>query len=255
MADLHIRPAREADLAVVGELTLAAYRDDGLLDSESYGEVLRDAESRYREAELLVAVAADDTGGMDGSGETGGAGETVGADQAGQTGGVSQAGGAGQAGGTGGSGGMGGSGDTSRTGEAGGSGEVGGLSGSGRTGDAGGTGSPGGPGSTGGPGEVLGTVTVVLPGTPYSEVSAPGEIEFRMLAVSRSARGRGVGEALVRAVFDRARAVGASRVVLSSSTHMLAAHRLYERLGFVRQPERDWSPLPGVELVAYTCPV
>lgn len=219
MADLHIRPAREADLAVVGELTLAAYRDDGLLDSESYGEVLRDAASRYREAELLVAVAADDTG------ETGGAGQTSGVggmDGAGETAGAGQTGGAGQAGGAGGSG---------------------GLSGSGR------------PGSTGEPSEVLGTVTVVLPGTAYSEVSAPGEIEFRMLAVSQSARGRGVGEALVRAVFDRARAVGASRVVLSSSTHMLAAHRLYERLGFVREPERDWSPLPGVQLVAYTCPV
>jgi hypothetical protein len=29
------------------------------------------------------------------------------------------------------------------------------------------------------------------------------------------------------------------------------AHRLYQRLGFVRCPERDWSPLPGVELVVY----
>ncbi len=32
---------------------------------------------------------------------------------------------------------------------------------------------------------------------------------------------------------------------------MRAAHRIYERLGFTRDPERDWSPLPGVELLAF----
>lgn len=99
--------------------------------------------------------------------------------------------------------------------------------------------------------EVLGSVTVVSPGSPYAEVSEPGEMEFRMLSVAAPARGRGVGEALVRAVIDRARAAGVGRVVLSSSEKMLAAHRLYERLGFMRLPERDWSPLPGVNLVAY----
>ena len=32
---------------------------------------------------------------------------------------------------------------------------------------------------------------------------------------------------------------------------MHAAHRLYERLGFTRTPERDWSPTPWVHLVTY----
>jgi hypothetical protein len=32
---------------------------------------------------------------------------------------------------------------------------------------------------------------------------------------------------------------------------MTAAGRLYLRLGFVRTPERDWSPEPGVELITY----
>ena len=44
-------------------------------------------------------------------------------------------------------------------------------------------------------------------------------------------------------------------MVLSSSTTMHAAHRLYERLGFTRLPERDWSPVPGVQLVAYALPL
>ena len=30
----------------------------------------------------------------------------------------------------------------------------------------------------------------------------------------------------------------------------VTAHRLYARLGFVRTPERDWTPMPGVNLLA-----
>lgn len=162
MADLIIRPAEEADLPAIGALTVEAYRVDGFLEgTEDYADHLADAPTRFRDAELLVAV--DDSG------------------------------------------------------------------------------------------TVLGSVTVVLPGTPFAEISRPGELEFRMLAVSPEARGRGVGEALVRAVMDRARAAGAGQVVLSSSAKMRAAHRLYERLGFTRLPDRDWSPLPGVNLVAYSC--
>ena len=100
-------------------------------------------------------------------------------------------------------------------------------------------------------GAVLGTVTVVRPESEYAEVSRPGELEFRMLAVAPSARGRGIGEALTRAVLDRARALGARKVVLSSQEGMRGAHRLYERLGFTRLPERDWQVLPHVTLIAY----
>ena len=102
-----------------------------------------------------------------------------------------------------------------------------------------------------GTGEVLGTVTVVRPGSDYAEVSRPGELEFRMLAVASSARGRGIGEALTRAVLDRARALGVRKVVLSSQEGMRSAHRLYERLGFARLPERDWQVSPEITLIAY----
>ncbi len=160
MADLTIRPATEADLAVIGAITVEAYRVDGFVgEHDDYAETLADAAARFRDAELLVAVD--------------------------------------------------------------------------------------------GANEVLGSVTVVSPGTPYAEISEAGELEFRMLSVAASARGRGVGEALVRTVVDRARAAGIGRVVLSSSEKMAAAHRLYERLGFTRLPERDWMPLPGLTLVAY----
>ncbi|MDT8915680.1 GNAT family N-acetyltransferase [Amycolatopsis sp. PS_44_ISF1] len=100
-------------------------------------------------------------------------------------------------------------------------------------------------------GQVLGSVAVVHPGTKYAEVSRPGELEFRMLAVASTARGRGIGEALTRAVLERARELGAGRVVLCSLESMRTAHRLYERIGFRRLPERDWEPFPGTALIAY----
>ncbi|MFR9781005.1 GNAT family N-acetyltransferase [Micromonospora sp. MS34] len=99
-------------------------------------------------------------------------------------------------------------------------------------------------------GAVLGAVTFVLPGTPYAELSGPGEAEFRMLAVDPAAQGRGAGAALVRACVARAAELGCSAVVICVRSGMAAAaHRLYERFGFVRSPELDWSPLPGVELL------
>ncbi|MET8569732.1 GNAT family N-acetyltransferase [Streptomyces sp. NPDC004783] len=97
-------------------------------------------------------------------------------------------------------------------------------------------------------GRVLGGVTFVPSGGPMADIARPGEAEIRMLAVAREARGRGVGEALVRSCVDRARAVeGCERVVLSTQRTMRTAHRLYERLGFVRTPERDWNPLPELD--------
>ena len=96
-------------------------------------------------------------------------------------------------------------------------------------------------------GSVLGGVTFVPAGGPMADIAGPGEAEIRMLAVAHAARGRGVGEALVRACVDRARAMdGCVRVVLSTQRSMHTAHRIYERLGFVRTPERDWNPVPAL---------
>ena len=38
---------------------------------------------------------------------------------------------------------------------------------------------------------------------------------------------------------------------MSTPAAMPAAHRIYEHAGFVRDPERDWSPMPGVDLITY----
>lgn len=99
--------------------------------------------------------------------------------------------------------------------------------------------------------EILGTVTYCLHGSPYAEISLPGEAEFRMLAVRPDARGRGIGLTLTQWCIDRAREQGCTAMVLSSLDRMATAHRLYERLGFDRLPERDWMPVPGINLLAY----
>jgi ribosomal protein S18 acetylase RimI-like enzyme len=100
-------------------------------------------------------------------------------------------------------------------------------------------------------GRVLGTVTFVPDGGPLGEIAGPDEAEFRMLAVDPAAQGRGVATALLRRIVDDSRRRGREGVVCSSLPEMRAAHRIYRRLGFRRAPERDWSPVAGVDLLAF----
>jgi GNAT superfamily N-acetyltransferase len=99
--------------------------------------------------------------------------------------------------------------------------------------------------------QILGTVTFCTVGSAYREIAHDDEGEFRMLAVAKRARGRGVGLALVQQCLDRSRELGHSGVRMSTMDRMTAAHRVYERLGFTRAPEDDWQPVPGVDLIAY----
>ena len=105
-------------------------------------------------------------------------------------------------------------------------------------------------------GEILGSVTSCPPGSPWRELAVDGEGEFRMLAVAPAARGRGVGEALVRHCEERAAMAGAARMWLSTLDEMTHAQRIYARLGYRHEPSRDWYPepneIPDVQLRAWT---
>lgn len=101
-------------------------------------------------------------------------------------------------------------------------------------------------------GTTVGTVTFCLPGSPFAELSRPGQAEFRMLAVAPPTRGQGVGLALVRECIRRAEMAGCTSMVISTRPQMVSAHRLYERLLFEREPGLDWEPEPGFPLLAYT---
>ncbi len=98
-------------------------------------------------------------------------------------------------------------------------------------------------------GAVVGAVLFVADGSDYAEVSLDGEAEFRMLAVAPEAQGKHIGEQLVRECLEQARREGYKSVVISVNAASPAAQRLYDRLGFVREPGRDWTPVPGVHLL------
>jgi len=103
-----------------------------------------------------------------------------------------------------------------------------------------------------GTGAPLGCATYVPgPESPWAELLEPGEAAIRMLAVDPAAQGRGAGTALGRACVERARAEGKQRLVLHSLPAMAGAQRIYVRLGFRRDPARDWEPVPGIFLMAF----
>jgi GNAT superfamily N-acetyltransferase len=103
-------------------------------------------------------------------------------------------------------------------------------------------------------GEIIGAVTYVNdPSSPWgaSEGMRAGEGLIRMLAVDPEAQGSGAGGALVDACIDLARRDGKHALVLHTTPWMTTAHRLYERRGFTRTPDRDFTPVPEVPLLAY----
>jgi ribosomal protein S18 acetylase RimI-like enzyme len=101
-------------------------------------------------------------------------------------------------------------------------------------------------------GRLVGCVTYVPDETsPLAEGLYDGEAAIRMLAVDPAGQRRGVGRALVAACVERATSDGKRVLFLHSGEWMQAAHGLYRSMGFRRVPERDWMPLPGIELLAF----
>jgi ribosomal protein S18 acetylase RimI-like enzyme len=99
-------------------------------------------------------------------------------------------------------------------------------------------------------GGIVGSVMLFPPATSaYGEdVDTAPSPELRLLAVSPSARGMGIGRLLVDECVRRARRGGATELGLHTSRSMRAAIRMYARMGFERAPERDFQP-EGAELV------
>jgi ribosomal protein S18 acetylase RimI-like enzyme len=97
-------------------------------------------------------------------------------------------------------------------------------------------------------GRIVGSVTITPFGSPQSELAHEGEVEFRYLAVAPEAWGTGVAQSLVAAVDTWAREHDARRLVLCVIESNDAAQALYARLGFERDPSRDWIPVPEVVL-------
>lgn len=101
-------------------------------------------------------------------------------------------------------------------------------------------------------GRIVGTVTICPPGSPVAEIGRDGEVEFRFLAVDPVAWRTGVADALIEACDEHARQQGAHSLAISVRDINHGARALYEKRGFTRVPDRDWSPVPNVDLYVLT---
>jgi ribosomal protein S18 acetylase RimI-like enzyme len=95
-------------------------------------------------------------------------------------------------------------------------------------------------------GIVVGVVALLAPRAPGRAV-AREEAELSRLVVAVAARGHGIGKRLVTHCEDLAREADWPAIALWSRRYQTAAHRLYERLGYRRVPERDTVDATGHE--------
>ena len=107
-------------------------------------------------------------------------------------------------------------------------------------------------------GRMVGCVSYFPPGAKasypsdaYSERWPDDWSAIRLLAVDPAARKGGIGKLLTEACIDRARSAGAPTMGLHTTAPMEVARRMYERMGFVREPRFDFRPGPTVLVEAY----
>ena len=89
--------------------------------------------------------------------------------------------------------------------------------------------------------EVVGCVALV----PFGP-TADGVFELSKMAVAATARGRGVGRALLRAAIERAGELGARTLFLGSNKKLADAVHLYESAGFRHVAPEEIGPMPYV---------
>jgi ribosomal protein S18 acetylase RimI-like enzyme len=101
-------------------------------------------------------------------------------------------------------------------------------------------------------GQLAGAVTLYLDAGHSSQGGWPGGwAGIRLLAVHPAYRGRGIGRALMEECIRRCRNQGIATIGLHTTGMMDVARQMYERIGFVRVPEFDFYPRPGVVVMAY----
>ena len=102
---------------------------------------------------------------------------------------------------------------------------------------------------------VVGAVLLYPAGTVFSGPDGASVSlawpEVRLLAVAPPARGQGIGKALMQECLRRAHQSRSAAITLHTSDMMEVAMHMYERIGFVRTPEFDFQPAPGVTIKGY----
>ncbi len=99
---------------------------------------------------------------------------------------------------------------------------------------------------------LAGCVTLYLDTSKsFPEAWPAGWAMVRLLAVHPDFRGRCIGHALMDECMRRCRQAGTKTLGLHSTEIMEVARHMYERMGFIRVPEYDFHPAPGVTVLAY----
>lgn len=83
-------------------------------------------------------------------------------------------------------------------------------------------------------GEIVGSCALIKYNEELYELAKMGVIE--------DYQGLKLGRKLAEAIIDRARELGAKKVFLESSSQLIAALGLYDKLGFKADPDLDVSP-------------
>ena len=101
-------------------------------------------------------------------------------------------------------------------------------------------------------GRIVGSATIEMDATIGDDDRElpPDVAALRMVGVDPATRRAGIGRALVQASMDAARARGKRRFILRTTSRMTSAQRLYESMGFRRDPSLDMS-FPEVQLLGY----
>jgi GNAT superfamily N-acetyltransferase len=100
---------------------------------------------------------------------------------------------------------------------------------------------------------LVGSVTLYLDGShSFPEAWPMSWAMVRLLAVHPEYRGQGIGHALMEECIRRCRNSKIAAIGLHTAEAMYVARQMYERMGFVRVPESDFHPVPGVTVMAYS---
>ena len=86
---------------------------------------------------------------------------------------------------------------------------------------------------------LMATYNDLIAGTVALKKVNDGIYEFTKMAVDENYRRKGIAEALSYAALDKAKALGARKVILYSQTALVPAITLYQKLGFKEVPMEE----------------
>ena len=100
-------------------------------------------------------------------------------------------------------------------------------------------------------GDVVGIVALLAPNEPSRAIAREGEAELARLVVAATSRQRGIGRMLASECAELARSQDWKAIALWSRRYQTAGHRLYESLGYRREPDRDSTDETGFERLVF----